>query len=355
MAGGVRPLEQADLPAVAALRLSSFRQTRRTSAAALEAYLRRIFFENPWRDDELPSLVHDDGRGGVVGFVGVIPRRMRFRGAELRAAVSTQFMVHPGARGHAGIRLVQRLFAGPQDLTLADAAPDAARKIWVAFGGDSLPLQSLVWVRALRPARHAAAGLGDHLVGRASRFALRPLLAAWDAVHRPARGNALSGVTEPLQAATVAAAHDTVLAESALRPVYEAAAYQWLLDRAGEAAELGPLQGRIVRGADGGVAGWFLYYDNPGGVVRVLQLCARTEAAPMVIDHLGYEAWRSGAVALRGQVMAPLLTALSAAGCDLQRQGPWALAQSRRGDIRLALARGDAWLTGLDGERWLSF
>src|SRR5438046_196924 len=47
----------------------------------MTAYFERIFFQNPWVDADLPSLVYEDETGRVGGFVGVVPRRMLFLGA----------------------------------------------------------------------------------------------------------------------------------------------------------------------------------------------------------------------------------------------------------------------------------
>lgn len=357
--GRIRPFVEADIPDVAALRLAAFRLTRRRAIEDLAAYMRDVFLHNPWRDDELPSLVYEDGKGRVAGFVGVIPRRMAFRGRPLRVVVSTQFMVDPAARGIAGVQLVQKLFAGPQDLTLGDAAPDLARRIWVGLGGRVAPLHSLFWTRPLHPLRFAAAELGEGLLVRALRLLLRPLLNALDAaalrirdesVRRPPRGTA-----EALEIEALVAALPRLLGGQALYPVYEEHSLRWLLAHLGEIARFDSVRRMLVRDADGEAVGWFLYAANPGGVAQVVHLGATERSAPLVLRHLFHQAWRDGAVAVAGRLDPPLLPAVLAAECVLDRGGPWVLVQSRRLEILRAIERGDAWITGLDGERWLSF
>jgi len=46
---------------------------------------------------------------------------------------------------------------------------------------------------------------------------------------------------------------------------------------------------------------------------------------------------------------------LAALGCGFGRDGPWVLIHSRRPEILPAVERGDAFLSRLDGEWWLSF
>lgn len=358
--GRIRPFVEADIPAVAALRLATFRLTRRQAAGDLAAYIRSVFLENPWYDEGLPSLVYENGRGQVAGFVGVIPRRMVFQGAPIRVVVSTQFMVDPAERGAAGVQLVQKLFAGPQDLTIGDAAPDLARKIWVGLGGDTARLHSLFWTKPLRPFRFASSALGHRPLARAIRFSARPVLNALDGVAAlAARGGwrrlATLGSLEPLDAGRLDVVGPAVLGWRALHATYDGPSFEWLLARVGEIPHLGPLQALVVRDPAGVVAGWFLYFANPGGIAQVMQVAATERGAPLVVARLFHHARAGGAVGLAGRLDPPLLGALSDAGSRLDRRGPWVLVRSRRQDIARAIARGDAWITSLDGERWLSF
>jgi hypothetical protein len=358
----IRPFTEADVPAVAAMRRAVFRTTRCKSPMELEAYFRLIFFANPWRRDGPASLVCDlDGR--ITGFIGFIPRRMMFRSRPIDVVVCTQLMVDPTSRGASGLTLLRRLLDGPQELAIADAGADDARRIWAGLGGDVASLYSLVWIRPLRPVRHAAAMLGDRLGVRIARRLARPALSAADALVQRFRAGSTSaaprrrpaGTTEPLDVEFVATHLAGSLAWRSLYPLYDAQSLAWLLDRAREAARAGPLRAVMVRDGHGELAGWYIFYEEQDGVSRVLQLCATDAASEAVIGHLLHDAWRGGSVAVRGQLAPPLLRALTAAGCAFQRGGPWALVHSRDPDIRNAIARGDAWITGLDGERWLSF
>ncbi len=48
--------------------------TSKSSLAAISAEFEEIFLRNPWLDENLPSLVCEDGNGAILGFIGVTRR-----------------------------------------------------------------------------------------------------------------------------------------------------------------------------------------------------------------------------------------------------------------------------------------
>src|SRR5438132_7038639 len=76
----VRPLYENDLEQIVDLYKRVFGDTVQGSPAVLK----QVFFEPPWRDDSLPSLVYEDGSGGILGCLGRMPRYMKFRGRIVR-------------------------------------------------------------------------------------------------------------------------------------------------------------------------------------------------------------------------------------------------------------------------------
>src|SRR6266581_1163602 len=171
--GHVRPFAESDIPHVAVLHQTVFR----TSDGSREwdrynAYFRSVYLDNPTRDSDLPSLVYE-ANGRVVGFLGVVPRRMRMGGRRLRAAVSSQFIVDANGRsGIVAVQLARTFLEGPQDLSIADEATDAARKLWEGLGGATALLPSIHWTRPLRPTRLALSFLRN-------RRTLAPSAAIW--------------------------------------------------------------------------------------------------------------------------------------------------------------------------------
>src|SRR5262245_50147785 len=123
----------------------------------LEKYLEEVFLQNPWRANHLSSLVCEDREGAIVGFIGVLPRRMRFHGEPLTVAVASQLMIDPDKPSPlASVSLLRHFFNGPQDLSFSDGANQRALKMWEAGGGSPALLYSAEWTRVLRPAAYAA-------------------------------------------------------------------------------------------------------------------------------------------------------------------------------------------------------
>ena len=131
----IRPFSPKDITEVVDLHKRVF-PGNPFSSSELEIHFRLLFFENPWYDADLPSLVYQEQGEKICGFYGVIPRRMRMQGRPIRAVVSSQFMVDPSVRNRlAAVELQRTFFAGPQDLSFTDGANDASRRIWEGLGG----------------------------------------------------------------------------------------------------------------------------------------------------------------------------------------------------------------------------
>ena len=141
-AAHIRPCTPDDIPAVAGLFQRTFRNQRAAAPASLQAYLRELYFEHPWRDPDLTSRVFV-ANGAVAGFIGILPLRLTFRGASIRAAVAGSLMVDkPRENPLAGARLLRAYLTGPQDLSLSDSANAVSRGMWERLGGKTAPSES---------------------------------------------------------------------------------------------------------------------------------------------------------------------------------------------------------------------
>ena len=356
VAGPIRPFTAEDIPAVVALRRQLFRHTTRPGTHELATFLARVFLANPWRDLDLPSLVHLDEAGEVCGFVGIVPRRLRFEGQAIRVAVATQLMMRPGAPLGSGLRLVRTVFEGPQDLTLSDAANEAARRLWQRVGGTTALPYSLYWTLPLRPARHALARFATSPARRALAFLLRPACALID--HRSAwrAGRAApdlaDGPFDPLSELTTM---NELAAAWQLHPEYESEGLAWELEEVARKTHLGTLTGRVVRDPRGHPIGWFLYFVNPGGVGEVVQLAARPADQGRIVAPLVAHARARGVVALAGRMEPQAASALASFGARLSWEGPWCLTHARDPRLLAAVLRGAGFISRMEGEWWLNF
>ena len=129
---GIRPCTDNDFAQVTRLFQQAFPKNLKLFGNDLENHFEKIYLNNPWADDKYQSLVFERN-GEVDGFIGIIPRKMRFRGRPITAAVSSMLMVKPDASGNrnplTGISLMRRFLSGPQDLSLTDTANDTTRPI----------------------------------------------------------------------------------------------------------------------------------------------------------------------------------------------------------------------------------
>lgn len=358
--GFVRPLEEADILDVERLYLKVYGDKYATRLESLHRDLSRILLHNPWHDKRLPSLVFQDGNGDIVGCVGVLPRPMLFNGRRITAAVTHSLMVEPGSRSTlAAIHLVKRFFSGPQDLSLADVNM-LSRRMWESAGGMPSLLYGLCWMRLLRPSRYVLSFLRNRGAPNAMLRLLSPFCSLADAV-APLVAKKFLRLARPetqddeFDARTLHAELPGLTRDRNLRPEYTEAASIWLVEALLRNRRYGALHKRVVRGSQGRIIGWYLYFIKPSGIAEVAQLVATANSADAVLDSLFYHAQRQGAIAVTGQVDPPLLNSLSDKFCVFHpiRDG-WVMLHSRHPEILQTINAGKAFLSRLESEWWIS-
>lgn len=370
--GRVRPFVEADVPQVAEVHRTVFRvpegdgaspgdeaPSRRLSQA-YEEYFSEVFLHGPWRDEGIGPLVYEDGDGRIAGFLGVVPKRMSLRGRTVRAAVCSQFVVHPRKRGLVGLRLLKEHFQGPQDLSFTDEANHASRRLWEARGAGTCPLYSLRWIRPLRPARLVVSALrrrrGFGVLGRAGA-PLAPIADAAAArwMPEPLRCPRPRGAAEDLTEEALLHELSGLSTRHSLHPCYDRRSLRWTLGRAKDRGAAARLHTVAVRDPDRRTAGWFVYTEDGSKVGEVLQIGARLGWLDAVYAHLLQHASRGGAIALVGRAEPPFVSELSDRGCLFHRGGPLMLLHAKRAEVLDPIYRGEAFLSRLEGEWCLRF
>ncbi|MBA3375312.1 MAG: hypothetical protein H0U00_05795 [Actinobacteria bacterium] len=361
-AGAIRPLERGDLPQAAAS-ISGGR-----SSAALAAFLEETLFDHPWADPEIPSLVYED-KGEIVGTIGASTRRMRFEGRPLRVVVSAYLWSHPRVRERGiGARLLRTLFAGPQELTITDGATDTVRRMWETLGGRTVHLNCFSFVRVFRPWRLGAERV---LARRLSRFGslVGPASTPFDVITTRIARPRLAPITpegeiEPLTPTAMVEHLTSVTASTRLHADYDSPYLEWLFARLDEidrhrlpwldGSECGAVWAELVRNK-GRVLGWYVCQFRPGSLCRVLQIAAADRRAPEVVQHLYSRAWKRGASAVVGRLEPRLVAPLARErGFVRYAQSGRMLVHAKDADVVGAVLSGDALLTRLDGEWWVS-
>jgi hypothetical protein len=356
--GDVRPFVKEDISQVADLHRRVFSTGDAGCPGLVEryqSYFREVFLDNPWSEDGLPSLVYREEDGRVMGFLGVLPRRMLMNGQLLRVAVASQAVVHPNRRGLAGLKLLKVLLDGPQDLTMADESNDASRRIWEAGGGTTSLLYSFSWLRLLRPTQFALAFLKKRKSLPPFASVSSPFAHVLDASLARAeqwrlRQSTSRLIADDLNEETFLAALPEFAGNRSLRPHYDHRSVNWVLERARPREANGCLWKMVVKRDNQNILGWYLYYVKSDGIAEVLQIVAKKHSIHEVLDHLLSHASLQGVIALSGRLDPAFVKELSDSYCLFHARGPWMLIHSRKPELLGAIQRGDAFLTRLEGE-----
>jgi hypothetical protein len=354
----VRPLDVADLPAVADLFRAAMGPENPLSRPWLAGFLGETLLESPWADPEIPSLVATDD-GAITGFIGSNVRPVIVDGKRMRAACCAHLVVAEGARSRAiGPQLLGRYMGGPQDLTFTDTATEIVARMWRSFGGRSDAQRSTGWMLVLRPGPWALA------VGRARvRGRRAPGLATVPALPFHIGGARLTGhsgqdqspaaapvETEPLSPALLLEHAGAILKGVRVHLDYDEAYLTWLMQRLDALYATSVVVRRLVR-RGGRPVGWFVFVHDPGGPGRVLQVAARERDTDAVVEALVGDARERGVTVLAGRLephlAEPLRRRWAVLGFDAR-----ALIHAQNLEVLNALASGPSLLTRLDGEWW---
>jgi len=361
---GVRPFVTEDVPEVAELWWKFLRHGKGSTPPALLTYFQELYFANPLVDSALPSLVYEGKGGRIAGFLGVIRRKMSFRGHSIRIAFGGNFVVHPEARSPlAGLGLLTTYMAGNQDVSQTDSANDISRSLLERLGFRTIVPLSIHWARPLRPCHYAVHGMSNS-AGRALsttlKIAAKPFCGVVDSMAARLSFSPFCQTQSAFHAAELDV--DTLvqcLAEFrgnySLRPEYDGDSLKWLLNFMERMHPRADLRKVVVRDDKQKILGWYLYYLKPGAIGQVVQIGGQRKSTKDILDHLFYDAWSHGAIALHGVVPSHLMADFSEKNCFFTCRGGWTVAHSRKPELLEILERGDASLSRLDGEWCVNF
>ncbi len=344
--GSIRALERADLPAVIAL----LRANLPGSPLDLEGLAAAL--EDPWHDDEIPSLVAIEG-GEVVGFIRSQVRPMSFDGQPIRGVCLSDLVVSPGhRRGAPGAMLLGRCLKGPQELSWSDSATDLVVRAWRTFGGHVDHARSASFMLVLRPWRWIGKIVAARAQGRAVRRSMMPV----GAFPAHAVGPRLTGREPPgPEPGFTGADADAAAIAEALPAISKRlrVAVDWDESHlTGTFRQIeavgGEVVARIVRRGDAPV-GWYSYLRREGGVSRLLHLAADERVAGAVFADLVHDASAADSAVLTGRaephLEQPLRERLAAVGFAWRP-----VIRARNPELAAAMATGSALLSRLDGE-----
>jgi hypothetical protein len=355
---GVRPLVREDIPRLSEMHLKGFPGDRTKDAVA--SFLTSILFEHPWVDDRLPSLGYESPDGRLIGCLGVMPRPMTMNGRPVMAAISNNFIVDPdGQPGIAAFALMRHLKSTDADLILGEAN-SAARNICERLGWTTMTERSRRWLRPLRPAALGATLLEKWRLPSTVVRVLRGASTVPDTLlartpGSPFRVQQPSSDDADLDGPRLLELHARMSRRFTLRPSYDEASLTWLLATLRRTRRRQHLRGGIVPDDEGGDAGWYLYYSRPDGIGRVLQLGSDIGQRDRVLNHLFHDAWSQDNHAVAGQADPGWNDAFEAACCFFREGSSSMIAHARDDTTRRTLSNGDAFMSRLETEAWITF
>jgi hypothetical protein len=355
---GVRPFAVEDIPQVSDLWWKTLRKANSAPPPTLSAFFEELYFKSPLADAAMPSLVYEQN-GKIVGFLGVVRRRVLLRGQPIRVAFGGNFVVQPEARSSlAGLRLLSDYRAGQQDLSQTDSANDISKNLLERLGFRTIIPLSVHWSRPLRPARFGVDAIGKFLsptVSASLRFAATPVTSVLDSMAAKLSFSPFRQSPSPLSGAELdleSLLHclSEFRGDGALQPEYDADSLKWLLSFMERMHPHAQLRKVLVRDTNRKIVGWYIYFVKAGIVADVVQMGGRQQHIPDLLGHFFHDAWSQGASALHGIVPLNLMGDFSQKNCIFACRGGWNVAYSRNQEILELLTRGDCNFSRLDGE-----
>jgi hypothetical protein len=346
----IRPFEPADLSAVAVLLHADL--TPDTPEEQISHDLTARLIDDPWSDEELPSLVATGDDGEVIGFIAAQVRRLRLDDRTLRGVCCSDLTVAPDRRGGAaGALLLRRLLTAGQDITFSDTANDEVARMWQAFGGHLDHARACDWMFVLKPIRWVRSLAADAALRRLGRGRVPVGAFPFQAV-RGRRGRwafpepGPDVTAEDVDVATIVEQLPEMTRGIRLRVDYDERFLDFLFREL--ESHFGRLTKRLVRRGNRPI-GWYAYVSRPGGVHRVLHLLGSDRDMDTVLDDLVARAREEEGAVITGRHEPHLTRAL-------ERRLP-VLGFARRPvihchdpEIRATLATSSSLLTQLDSE-----
>ncbi|MCJ8025068.1 hypothetical protein KYK30_07455 [Shinella yambaruensis] len=357
----VRSFEAGDVDAVADLFQRLLRKSAQPPSDDLKTYLRTLFIDFPAAEPDLRSRVHVRADGSVSGFLGVLPVEMEFEGRRLKAANCGTFACDDrDGDPFAGARLLRDVLSGPQDLSFTETSNDVSTDMWRTTRATVLGPYSLEWLRVIRPSAFAL----EAAAGRLSALRLlSPMTRPIDALfcrrgekqswshYAPLAGKADAFVIDAVSDTEFAHLCRQFVRHFPLRPAWETPMLETMLGHATRKALHGERIQHAVKTRSGKAIGLYLYYGDPGGIGRTVQIMAEPGQEAIVIDCLIRNAHARGLVGIRGRTQPALLQAMIGKKCAFLHTSS-TIVHSRNPALLEALTSGRAFLNGLAGEGW---
>ncbi|WP_260854955.1 hypothetical protein [Mesorhizobium amorphae] len=350
----VRAMKIDDVPAIRALFKQVFRPRSASCNENFDRYFQQLFFENPYYDPAIGSVVHENEHGEIDSAVSILPVPYTVGGRSIMGRLLCAFMMKPGVAPRGPAELTLALRPGEETIQFSDSAAPVSLRHFEAVGGISLTTYALGWTRIFMPASYAA-----NLIAQR-----RPILGKWGAASVGRMLNPLfplpqvSSVGKSRAAVKEIAQDEAVslvpglLQSYAAHPAWTGQDLNWLLSMAADNRAAGTLRLLSIEDQAGLPKGLCCYYSQSNGVAEVLNVIARSGTEKQAVDAMLLHFQDKGYVAAQGRVEPRYLAALSQQPAMFFRHRANVCIGTTRAEFLSAAQRDDIFIGGLAGEGW---
>ena len=354
----IRPFKYEDLSDVAKMVTNGYRGLRGRDVSIAIDSMEEIFFQNPWENEINSSLVYEDLKGNIKGFIGLSPRSMKFKGSKITLLVFHNFVVE-NESSLVGVQMLKKLFEGSHDLIIGDATSVPLKNVWTSLGGTIGYTYSYKWTIPIHPIVNKI-GIGylrRKLNTPLLYKLLKPTLLAGEELLGKLKGapyqyNKPDGYTKEITIEQLSEYIQKFTTHFSLQPDYTPDNLNWLLKVAEYPDKRGKFKYIGVYDSNDELAGWFIFFPNPGGTSKVILMHSINRKESLVVDHLVFLNQEAGAINVYGQLEPPFIDTLRSRYCNIA-PGPWILLHGKNPELIFDIISGKTYLSKLETNLWM--
>lgn len=347
----VRAMNVDDITAVRALFKSVFRPHSKSCNENFDQYFQRLFFENPYYDPAIGSIVHENDQGEIDSVIAALPIPYTVNGQSVMGRLLCAYMMKPGGSPRGAAELTLSLRPSEKTFSFSDSAAPVSLRHFEAIGGVTLGAHGLGWTRIFKTGSYATKYVANRLpfLGGLASNAAGKILNPLFPVSQVAKPRAT--VREIAQDEAISLIPVLLKSYSAY-PAWTEGDFSWLLGMATENRAAGALRLFAINDPTGSPTGFFCYYRRPDGIAQVLSVIAKSGADRHAVNGMLFYLQEEGHIAARGRVDPRYLTALSQQSAMFFRLAANVCVLTARPDVLSAVQRNDIFIGGLAGESW---
>jgi len=350
----VRAMKIDDIPAIRTLFQRVFRPHSKSCREAFDQYFQKFFFENPYYDPAIGSVVHENEHGEIDSAISVLPIPYRVNGQSVMGRLLCAFMMKPEMSPRGAAELTLTLRPSEKILNFTDSAAPVSLKHSEAIGGITLGTHGLGWTRVFQAASYVANYVAER----------RPVLCGWAASSVGKVLNPLFPVPAIRRAAKSTADAREITQEEAIslvpgylqsylaHPAWTESDIGWLFRMASDNHAAGALRFCAINDRTGSPGGFFCYYRRSNGIAEILNIITKAGMEKHAVDAMLLHLQDEGHIAAQGRVDPRYLNALSQQSIMFFRLKANVCVATANADMLNAIQRGDIFIGGLAGESW---